>query len=137
MTRISLLALALASLWPGPAEAQSPAKPDISTQLIGIWEGPYQSEAAPPGSLRLVIAQGVDRAWKVTLEVFSDDPPPAGEVRDFKVEGDTVSWAQPVSDFECLSKAILVAGMLKGSAECWQGGAVALTAGFLLEKRKQ
>jgi len=137
MTR-NRLALVLLALAPAAASAQPPAKPktDISKQIIGIWEGPYQSDQSPPGGLKLTVARGADGAWQATLEIFSDEAPPAGDVRDFKVEADTVSWAQTVAEFECLSKATLVAGSLKGVAECWQSGALALTAGFLLEKKK-
>lgn len=137
MTRITLLAgslLALASL---PAAAQAPAtKPDISKTIIGTWEGPYQSEAVPPGSLKLAVARGPKQEWQVTLEVISDQPPPADVVRDFTVDGNSISWVQAISDMECRSTATLVAGILKGTAECTQGGAVVVTAAFLLEKKK-
>ena len=136
MTRIAMLGVALVGLVAFPAEAQSPKKPDISKDLIGTWEGPYQSEMVPPGSLKLVIARNPNREWQVTLEIFADQPPAAGEVRNFKVEGDTVSWAQTVSEMDCLSTLTLVAGLLRGGAECWQNGAVAVTASFLLEKKK-
>lgn len=137
MTRITLLAGSLAVLASLPAAAQAPAKkPDISKELIGTWEGPYQSEAVPPGSLKLAIARGPKQEWQVTLEVISDDPPPADVVRDFTVDGNTVSWVQTISDMECRSAATLVAGVIKGTAECTQGGAVVVTATFLLEKKK-
>jgi hypothetical protein len=136
MTRTLFAGLVLLA-FAGTAGAQAkPAAPDISSQLIGTWEGPYQSEAVPPGSLKLVIAQVEKREWKVTLEVISDQPPPAGEVRDFTVEAGTVSWIQDIADMQCRSVAKLVAGVLKGDAECTQGGAVVVTATFLLEKKK-
>jgi hypothetical protein len=120
------------------AEAQGKPAPsaEVARQFIGTWEGPYQSEAVPPGSLKLVIAQDEKQQWKVTLEVISDQPPAAGEVRDFTVEAGTVSWVQDISEMLCRSVAKLVAGVLKGDAECSQGGAVVLTASFLLEKKK-
>ena len=135
MTRITLLACALAAL-ALPAAAQTARKPDITKELIGTWEGPYTSEAAPPGSLRLVVALGENQEWKVTLDVISDQAPPSGEVRNFTVDGNTVSWVQSVGDLECSSNVTLVAGILKGGAECLQNGALVLTAGFLLEKKK-
>lgn len=118
------------------AQGKPVAPPDISRQLIGTWEGPYQSEAVPPGSLRLVIAQGEKHEWKVTLEIISDQPLAAGEVRDFTVEAGTASWVQDIGDMQCRSVVKLVAGVLKGDAECTQVGAVAVTASFLLEKKK-
>jgi len=137
----SSLALALAMLAAGSVAAQTPApskQADIAPQLIGIWEGPYQSEAVGPGTLKLTVAKGgVDnKDWQVTLDIMSDQPPQAGPVRNFAVAADSVSWEQTVGDYECSSKATLVAGVLKGTAECYQAGALALTAGFLLEKRK-
>jgi hypothetical protein len=136
----SSLALALAVVAAGSVAAQTPApkQSDIAPQLIGIWEGPYQSEAVGPGTLKLTVAKGgVDnKEWQVTLEIFSDQPPQAGPIRNFAVAADSVSWEQTVGDYECSSKATLVAGVLKGNAECYQAGALALTAGFLLEKKK-
>lgn len=133
MPRILSLA-GLGALLATSASAQPNSKPDISKEIVGVWEGPYQSEMVAPGNLRLTVVR--DSTWKVTLEVFSDQAPPGGEVRDFTVNADSVSWVQTVADLECTSKAVLVAGVLKGTAECWQNGAVALTAGFILEKRK-
>lgn len=121
----------------GAAEAQNPAAPvaDFAKQLIGTWEGPYQSEAVPPGSLKLVVAQDANQTWKASLEIISEQPPAAGELRDFTVEGNSVSWVQDVDEMSCRCLAKLVSGLLKGDAECSQGGAVVLTATFLLEKK--
>jgi len=115
------------------ASAQVPA-PDISKQIIGTWQGPYQSEAVPPGSLKLVIARDAT-GWKVSMDVISDQPPPVGDVKDFTVDKGTISWSQDIQDMNCKSTATLVSGVLKGSAECSQGGAVVITATFLLEKK--
>ena len=139
MTRIALLTISLIALGGRMAPAQAPpakdpVKPDISRQILGVWEGPYQSESVPPGSLKLTVARD-QGTWKVVLEVISDQPPPAGEVRNFTLEGNTISWAQDIADMECKSTATLVAGILKGTAECTQAGAVAVTASFLLEKK--
>ena len=135
MIRSAYRALALLALTTGTAAAQQPATPDISRQLLGTWEGPYQSEAVPPGSLKLTVAKGEKQEWKVTLTVISDQPPAAGDVTDFTVQGNTVSWVQDIADMQCKSSATLVAGVLKGTAECSQGGAVVVTATFLLGKQ--
>ena len=133
--RIAISGLLWLSL-AGAAQAQSPPAPtaDISKQLVGTWEGPYQSEAVPPGNLKLVVAREANQ-WKASLAIMTEQPPAAGELRDFAVEGDSVSWVQDVDTMTCKSVAKLVAGMLKGDAECSQGGAVVLTATFLLEKK--
>ena len=135
MIRKALLTLALLAA-AGTAGAQGKPAGDLAKQLIGTWEGPYQSEAVPPGSLKLVVARAPNGDWNVTLEVISDQPPPAGEVKEFAVQADSVSWVQDISDMQCKSVAKLVAGVLKGDAECSQGGAVVLTATFLLEKKQ-
>jgi len=138
MTRIALLTVAFIALAGRSTSAQAPTKeptkPDISRQILGVWGGPYQSESVPPGSLKLTIARE-QGTWKVVLEVISDQPPPAGEVRNFTVEGNTISWVQDIGDMECHNAATLVAGILKGTAECTQGGVVAVVASFLLEKK--
>ncbi len=131
--RLTVPALAAVLLSSRGATAQVPA-PDISKQLVGTWEGPYQSESVPPGSLKLVIARDAT-GWKVSMEVISDQPPPVGDVKDFTVDKGTVTWNQDIQDMTCRSTATLVSGVLKGSAECSQGGAVVLTATFLLEKK--
>jgi hypothetical protein len=136
MNRLALAGFLSFSL-AAAAQAQDAPAPaaDISKQLIGTWEGPYQSEAVPPGSLKLVVAREANKEWKVSLAIISDQPPAAGELRDFAVEGNSVSWVQDIDEMTCRSVAKLVAGLLKGDAECSQGGAVVLTATFLLEKK--
>jgi len=131
--RLTVSALAGVVLSARVASAQVPA-PDISKQIIGTWQGPYQSESVPPGSLKLVIARDAT-GWKVTMDVISDQPPPVGDIKDFTVDKGTLSWSQDIQDMNCKSTATLVSGVLKGSAECSQGGAVVLTATFLLEKK--
>lgn len=135
MIRNAYRALAVLALTTAPAAAQQPAAQDISRQLLGTWEGPYQSEAVPPGTLRLTVAKGDKQEWKVTLIVTSDQPPPTGDITDFTVQGNAVSWSQDIADMQCRSTATLVAGVLKGTAECSQGGAVVVTATFLLGKQ--
>lgn len=136
MKRIALFALTLFALSSIPATAQQmPGKADMSKEILGVWEGPYQSDQVPPGSLRLTVAQE-GQVWKVTLEVITDQAPGSGEVRDFKVEGDQITWAQTVGDFDCLNRGTVAGGILKGTAECSQNGAVALTASYILEKKK-
>lgn len=125
-----LLMLAAAPLH---AQVPAPKTDDMGPRLIGTWEGPYQSDQAPPGSLRLVVGKEAG-AWKATLQVQSDQPIDAAEVRDFKVDGAQVSWVQDIMGMECKSQANLENGMLKGGTECSQGGAVAITATFVMLK---
>jgi hypothetical protein len=126
-----MLMLAVA---PMSAQVPTPKTDDISPKLIGTWEGPYQSDQAAPGSLKLVIGKEIG-VWKVTLQVQTDQPIDAAEVRDFKVEGAEVSWLQDIMGMECRTQAALESGTLKGGTECSQGGAVAITATFVMLKK--
>lgn len=119
---------------PAHAQVPTPKTDDLSPRLIGTWEGPYQSDQAPPGALRLVIGKEAG-VWHVTLQVQSDQPIDAAEVRDFKVDGAQVSWVQDIMGMECKSQANLENGTLKGGTECSQGGAVAITATFVMLKQ--
>lgn len=132
-----VLVLGLVAITALPASAQAPKPaPALSAQqkqLIGTWEGPYTSEQAAPGGLRLVIAR--DSVWKLTLEVISDQAIAVGEVREITVEGTTVSWVQDIMEMTCRAQGAIVAGTLKGDTSCEQGGQVAITASWVLLKK--
>ena len=134
---ILALGLLAASALPAAAQAPtprpSPTPASVEKSLIGTWEGPYQSEQAPPGLLRLVISK--DTAWKATLGVITDQDVPAGEVQELKINGENLSWVQEIMGMTCRSSASLEAGSLKGETSCEQGGAVAITASFVLLKK--
>jgi len=138
MIRFATLAVGLSALGFGPAAAQVRPEPkieDITPKLLGTWQGPYQSETAPPGGIKLVIAME-GAVWKVTLAVVSEQPIDAAEVRDFKVEGNEITWIQDIMDMECKTLAHLTAGStLTGGTECSQAGTVAITATFVLLKQ--
>ena len=136
MTRSLTVTFGLLVLAAAPALAQvpTPKTEDISPKLVGTWEGPYQSEQAPPGNLRLTIAKEAG-AWKVSLSVVADQPVDAAEVRDFKLDGSQLSWAQDIMGMECKSQANLESGTLKGGTECAQGGSVVVTATFVMLKK--
>lgn len=137
MIRFASLVLGLSALGFVPAAAQvrpEPKTEDITPKLLGTWQGPYQADQAPPGSLKLVIAKE-GAAWKVTLGVVADQPIDAAEVREFKVEGTEITWVQNIMDLECKTLAHLVAGTIKGGTECSQAGTVAITATWVLLKQ--
>jgi hypothetical protein len=131
MLRSFGLVAALLSLGLAPASAQTPGD---GSRFLGTWEGPYAAEGAPPGSLRLVIARE-NNAWKVTHDIFSDNPPASGEVRNFETEGNTLRFLQTIGDLDCRFTATLEAGQLKGSGVCTEGGAPAVTGTFALTRR--
>ena len=131
-------ALALLVLLAAPAVAQSPApKPSAPTAaekpFLGTWEGPYTSEQAAPGELRLVISR--DTALKATLTVMTDQPIDAGEVRELKVEDNVISWVQDIMGMVCRASAMINSGTLKGETVCEQGGVAAITAAWVLVKK--
>ena len=131
-------ALALLVLFAAPVAAQSPApKPVAPTAaekpFLGTWEGPYASEQAAPGELRLVISK--DTTLKASLTVMSDQPIEAGEVRELKIEDGVISWVQDIMEMSCRASAMVNAGTLKGETVCSQGGVVAITAAWVLVKK--
>ncbi len=128
-----LAATALPATAQAPTPRPSPTPASVEKLLIGTWEGPYQSDQAPPGGLRLVIAK--DPQWKATLGVISDQEVPPGEVQEFKVEGEHLSWVQEIAGMVCRTSASLDSGTLKGDTSCEQGGVVAITASFVLLKK--
>ena len=132
---LSAAALLAATALPVRAQAPKPAPAATAQekQLIGTWEGPYVSEQAAPGSLRLMIAR--DSVWKLTLEVMADQALAVGEARDIKVDGTTVSWVQDIMEMTCKAEGTIVAGTLKGNTSCEQGGQVAITASWVLPKK--
>lgn len=128
-----LAASALPAVAQAPTPRPTPTPASVENGLIGTWEGPYQSDQAPPGLLRLVISK--DTAWKATLGVLTDQDVPAGEVQELKINGEGLSWVQEIMGMICRSTASLEAGSLKGDTSCEQGGAVAITASFVLLKK--
>jgi hypothetical protein len=131
-------ALALLVLLAAPVAAQSPApKPVAPTAaekpFIGTWEGPYTSEQTTPGELRLVISK--DTTLKASLTVMTDQPIEAGETRELKIEDGVISWVQDIMGMVCKASAMVNAGTLKGETVCEQGGAVAITAAWVLVKK--
>ena len=130
--------LALFILLAAPLAAQSPApKPVAPTTaekpFLGTWEGPYSSEQAAPGELRLVISK--DTTLKASLTVMSDQPIDAGETRELKIEDGVISWVQDIMGMVCRAAATINSGTLKGETACEQGGAVAITAAWVLVKK--
>jgi hypothetical protein len=131
-------ALALLLLLAAPLAAQSPAPKPVNPTaaekpFLGTWEGPYTSEQAAPGELRLVISK--DTTLKASLTVMSDQPIEAGETRELKIEEGVISWVQDIMGMVCRASAMINAGTLKGETVCEQGGAVAITAAWVLVKK--
>jgi hypothetical protein len=99
-----------------------------ATRFVGVWEGSYQSNHAPPGAMTLTIAR--DSSWKVQLELLQGTNVIPTQLRNFKAVGNDVEWTLEVMGMSCPSGATLEAGLLKGQLEC---GQAVLT--FSLKKR--
>jgi hypothetical protein len=131
MSRFVSAAL-LAVAFGGPLSAQAKKPTADEQKFIGVWEGPYQSDQAPPGGLRLTIAR--DSVWKVAMEVISDQVLPAGDITEFKREGNTISWMQEIAGLICKAQATFTDGTLRGESNCDGGGNLIVATWVLLRK---
>ena len=131
--------LALATV---PAVAQSPAPPPPpaapaapgSVKLVATWEGNYTTDG-PSGTMTLVVVKD-GAAWKVTVTLSGDAPPPA-EPREIVADGDKLTWKQMFGDYDVTFKGTLNAdgGQLTGTLEASQGGSYAGGGTFTLAKK--
>jgi hypothetical protein len=100
---------------------------------IGTWKGPFVTDG-PTGVFTLVVARDGDR-WKVTNQVESEGVAiPAGEVRDWKVEGVGFSFVQAIGEFEVVFRGVMEGRELKGTVEGYQGGSLVGTGSFTLSR---
>jgi hypothetical protein len=95
------------------AEGQSA---DPLSTIAGTWRGPVLTDG-PSGIMTVAVVQEAG-TWKTTTDYEGDGIPPAGEVRDFKVEGNVVTWAQSVGEFEVIYRAT-EGDMMKGTSRYW------------------
>ena len=124
MVRTFLMIASVAVLSANPVHAQS-SRPDASqdsakTKFAGTWEGDFESDHAPNGTVRLVLAR--DTEWKGTLEIVSNAQMPAAAVQNFEVSGNTITFTQDRDGSSCTASAQLEAGTLKGQMSCGHGG---------------
>jgi len=110
--------------------AQGAAAPDWA----GTYKGSWTSDG-PSGTATLVIAKD-GMAWKVTHTLEGDQvPPPSGDPRDWKTEGNAFSFAQTYGEFEVMFKGTLEGDLIKGTIEAYQGGSMVGTGSFELKKQ--
>jgi hypothetical protein len=135
--RLATALLAVTAMGAVALEAQTPAGPAApvsgATAVAGVWRGPFVSDG-PSGIMNVVIAHQ-DTAWKVTCDLESEAAPPGSEVREFKLEGNLVSWAQTFGDFEVTFKGTIAGDVLRGTIEAYQAGA--MVGGGTFELKKQ
>jgi hypothetical protein len=93
------------------------APTDSVTKIyVGTWEGPYTSDHALPGSIRLVI--GYDSTWNATMAITAQMPLPLASLSEFKITGEKLSWRQELMGGQCSGGATLAEGAMSGSLTC-------------------
>jgi hypothetical protein len=68
------------------------------------------------------------------MEVISDQALPAGDILEFKHEGNTISWLQDIAGLSCRATATFNDGTLKGESNCEGGGNLISATWVLLRK---
>lgn len=117
------------------ASAQNPpASASDSARFVGVWEGPYESDAVPPGTIKLFISK-VGGVWKAVMAVRSDEPLFEVEVTELKIAGSEMSFTNEAMGLVCRSTTRVDGGALKGRAECSQNGALQFVTTYVLLKQ--
>ena len=109
----------LAAQHPTAHPAGAP-KQDLKARWGGTWDGTYQSDHAPDGNIRLVLAQ--DSTWTGTLSVFMPNNTMSVPVSDVRFDDDKVTWKQTLMGQPCTASAKLDGATLKGETQCGHGG---------------
>jgi hypothetical protein len=116
-----VLALSLTTLGATIALAQQPATGSPAgprsdhARMVGTWEGPFQMQST--GAMELLVAR--DSVWRVKMQLIVDHPFPPVDLRDFEVDGRTVTWVADLMGTACKATSRLDdAGRLKGEMVC-------------------
>ena len=100
----------------------------------GTWKGAWTSDG-PSGTGTLTIAKEGE-TWKVTNLLEGDQvPPPTGDPRDWKTEGNAFSFAQTYGEFEVMFKGTVEGDVIKGTLEAYQGGSMVGSGSFEFKKQ--
>jgi len=100
----------------------------------GTWKGAWTSDG-PSGTGTLTIAKEGE-TWKVTNLPEGDQvPPPTGDPRDWKTEGNAFSFAQTYGEFEVMFKGTVEGDVIKGTLEAYQGGSMVGSGSFEFKKQ--
>lgn len=114
--------LALGKPAPMLAQAAHHSAHADTTNLVGTWDGLFNSAAMGQGGMKLVISKRTE--WKTTVTLTRDESMSA-EAGDFKVQGKELSWTLDLHGTPCDSTALVEGSVLKGETSC--GGQVAFT----------
>ena len=127
-----------ATLFAAVATLVSVDASQVTAQAAPNWAGTYKgswTSDGPSGTGTLTIAKDGE-AWKVTNLLEGDQvPPPTGDPRDWKTEGNAFSFAQTYGEFEVMFKGTLEGDTIKGTLEAYQGGSIVGTGSFELKKQ--
>lgn len=112
MLRKILLAGGLAALAAHHVHAQSiPA-----AHMHGVWEGTYTSNHAPPGPLKITIAN--DSVISATMEFGTEIKVPPSSFKSITHEGDRVKWTQELMGTACEGTGAVDGDKFKGEIRC-------------------
>lgn len=108
--------------------------PSIATaQDAPKWEGTFKgswTSDGPSGTGTLTIGKE-GAGMKVTHLLEGDQvPPPTGDPRDWKTEGNSFSFAQTYGEFEVMFKGTVEGDLVKGTIEAYQGGSMVGSGSF-------
>jgi hypothetical protein len=96
--------------------------PDTTADLVGTWDGLFNSPAMGQGAMKLVVSKRAD--YKATVTISRDESMSA-EATNFKVQGNELSWTLDLHGNACDSTAVIEGSVLKGETAC--GGQVMFT----------
>ena len=100
-----------------PPSAQAHAPSGDQATLLGTWAGSFVMEAK--GGMELLVARdSAGAGWRVRMQLMVDHPFPPVDVRDFKVDGKTVTWLSDLMGTTCKAKAALDGNTMKGDMVC-------------------
>jgi hypothetical protein len=116
-----------------PAAAQSPAPAPAITDWVGTWRGEFITDG-PTGVMNLVI-EHADGAWKIVNDMESAEVPPKSDVREWKVEGATFSFAQTFGEYDVSFRGTLEGTTIKGTLEAYQAGSLVGTGSYTLTRQ--
>ena len=114
--------LAFGNPAPVVAQAAHHAAPADTTNLVGTWDGLFNSPAMGQGGMKLVISKRAE--WKATITVTREESM-SSEAGNFKVQGKELSWTLDLHGNACDTTAVVEGSVLKGETSC--GGQVAFT----------
>jgi hypothetical protein len=126
---LAVAVLASASIFSaGEAQAQK------DSDWIGTFKGTFVTDG-PSGTMTVTISQQ-GTTWKVNAVPEAEGaPPPSGEARDVKFEGNAFSFAQTYGEFDVLFKGTREGDLIKGTLEAYQAGSMVGSGTFEVKKQ--